>query len=131
MNDLLPEEKLAHLRKFQSQGEPVMMIGDGINDVPVLGAADISVAMGASSRLAQVSADAVLLNQNLLQLSHALDIAQKVNRVIKQNLSWALGYNLLALPAAVMGFIPPYLAALGMSLSSLVVVFNSLRVRHF
>lgn len=129
--DLLPEEKLAHLRKFQSQGEPVMMIGDGINDVPVLGAADISVAMGASSRLAQVSADAVLLNQNLLQLSHALDIAQKVNRVIKQNLSWALGYNLLALPAAVMGFIPPYLAALGMSLSSLVVVFNSLRVRHF
>ncbi len=129
--DLLPEDKLSRVKDIQSRGEPVMMVGDGINDVPVLGGADVSVAMGASSRLAQVSADAVLLNQQLGNLNRALTIADKVNLVIKQNFLWAIGYNLVALPAAAMGLVPPYLAAAGMSLSSLIVVFNSLRVRRY
>lgn len=128
--DLLPEDKLTRVKAIQASGESVLMVGDGINDVPVLGAADISIAMGASSRLAQVSADAVLLGQYLGRLSESMQVADKVLKVIRQNFAWAIGYNLLALPAAALGLIPPYLAAVGMSLSSLIVVMNSLRVRR-
>lgn len=127
---MLPEDKLAHVQSLQQDGDSVLMVGDGINDIPVLAAADMSVAMGSASQLAKVNADAVLLNQNLACLSSARVVAARVNSVIKQNFSWALGYNLLALPAAAMGYIPPYLAALGMSLSSLIVVLNSLRVNR-
>ena len=127
---LLPEQKLHNLQQLQAQRRVVMMVGDGINDVPVLGAADISVAMGDSSRLTQVSADAVLLNQNISTLRKACLFSSKVQRVIRQNLLWALAYNVCALPAAAAGLIPPYVAALGMSLSSLVVVLNSLRLHR-
>ncbi|WP_096086279.1 heavy metal translocating P-type ATPase [Agaribacterium haliotis] len=128
LGDLKPEQKLAQLQQLRRKGEPVLMLGDGINDVPVLGAADLSVAMPSASQLAKVNADSVLLNPQLTTLLEAMQFSARVKRVIRQNLSWALGYNALALPAAALGYIPPWLAAIGMSLSSLVVVLNSLRL---
>lgn len=126
--DILPQGKLAYVNEHQQAGDTIMMVGDGINDAPVLSGADVSVAMPKATELAQIKSDAVLLNDNLHTLLQALATAKTVQAVIRQNLAWALLYNVLALPAAAMGLIPPYLAAAGMSLSSLVVVINSLRV---
>lgn len=123
-----PEDKLNHLRALQLRGERIIMLGDGINDVPVLGAADVSIAMTNASDLTRTSADAVLMSGRLSHLVAALDISRKTRRIIMQNLVWALTYNLLALPLAVLGHIPPWLAAIGMSASSLIVVFNALRL---
>ena len=88
----------------------------------------VGIAMGSGTALAQSSADIILMNSNLTALASIFQTAEKAQRIIKQNLAWALGYNLLALPFAAMGWIPPWLAAIGMSTSSLWVVFNSLRV---
>ncbi len=130
---LSPEDKLAEVKKWQSQNtrgtERVMMIGDGINDVPVLSAADISIAMGEATDLARVRSDAVLLSSDVQQIPAAIELGRKARNIIRQNLTWALGYNICALPLAAMGMIPPWLAAIGMSLSSLVVVFNALRLK--
>lgn len=123
-----PAAKLACVKQKQQQGGVVMMVGDGINDVPVLGGADVSVAMGSATSLTQTRADAVLLTGDLRQLAFALDFAEQIGRVIRQNLLWALLYNAIALPAAVMGWVPPWLAAVGMSASSLVVVLNAMRL---
>lgn len=125
-----PDVKLERLQAAQRSGERVMMLGDGINDVPVLSAADVSVAMASASDLAQTRADAVLLNDNIAVLANALDLARRTRRVIRQNLGFALGYNLLALPLAAAGLVPPWAAALGMTASSLLVVFNALRLHH-
>ncbi len=125
-----PDEKLARVQTLQREGACVLMLGDGINDVPVLAAADVSVAMGAASDLAQVNADAVLLHNDLSALGGVRKIAQHTQRVIRQNISWALLYNVLALPLAVMGFVPPWAAAIGMSLSSLLVTANSMRLNR-
>lgn len=122
-----PEEKLQHLKQLQQQ-QHLLMVGDGINDVPVLAGADVSVAMDSASDFARSHADTVLLSSDLKVLPSAITLAHRCKRIIRQNLSWALGYNLLALPLAAAGLIPPYLAALGMSLSSLIVVVNALRV---
>lgn len=121
-----PEQKVAHLRELTRQGAVVIMVGDGINDAPVLSAAHVSVAMGAGSDLAKTSADAVLLNNDLALLPIAIRWARKTKQIIRQNLTWALFYNVLALPLAAVGWVPPYLAAIGMSFSSLIVVFNAL-----
>lgn len=126
---MLPAHKLDYVRELQAQGHRVMMVGDGINDLPVLGGADVSFAMGSATKLAQTKADCVLLGEDLTQLPRALELARRVKRTIVQNLGWAFGYNILALPLAVAGLVPPWLAALGMSASSLVVVLNALRVR--
>lgn len=123
-----PEKKLAYLRQQQQQQHCLMMVGDGINDVPVLAGADVSVAMDSATDFARTHADSVLMRGDLTILPNALKVAQKTKSIIRQNMAWALGYNLLALPLAAMGFIPPYLAAIGMSLSSLIVVFNALRL---
>lgn len=125
-----PEQKLDYVRALQHKGCCVMMVGDGINDVPVLGSADVSVAMGKASRLAKSRADIVLLGEDLQSLSTLLATAIRVDRVIRQNLMWALGYNLCALPAAAAGLIPPWAAAIGMSASSLVVLLNALRLQR-
>jgi Cu2+-exporting ATPase len=123
-----PADKLEHVRALAARGEVVAMIGDGINDAPVLKGAAVSVAMGRASALAQVSADIVLVGNSLSALPEAVEIARKTQRIVKQNLAWAATYNLVALPLAAMGFVPPWLAAIGMSASSIVVVLNALRL---
>ncbi|GAB1264998.1 heavy metal translocating P-type ATPase [Aurantivibrio infirmus] len=128
---LLPEQKLAHLRKRQAEGDCVLMVGDGLNDLPVLGGADVSIAMATATDLAQLKSDSVLLSDHLLVIPNAIACARFCARIIKQNLAWALCYNLLALPLAAMGMIPPYIAAIGMSLSSLLVVMNGARLYRF
>lgn len=123
-----PGDKLSHLSQRQAAGDKVLMIGDGINDVPVLAGADVSVAMASASDLAQTRADSVLLNDRLEVIADALHIARRTKGVITQNLRFSLVYNLLALPLAAAGMIPPWLAALGMTASSLIVIFNALRL---
>ncbi|MBR9908910.1 MAG: heavy metal translocating P-type ATPase [Gammaproteobacteria bacterium] len=123
-----PQQKLAYVQEVQQRGERVLMVGDGINDVPVLSAAFVSVAMGGATDLAQTRADSVLLRSDLGVLSRALDCAHLTRRIIRQNLAWALTYNLLAVPLAAAGWVPPWAAAIGMSSSSLVVVANALRI---
>lgn len=125
-----PEQKLAYVRSLQQAGRCVLMVGDGINDVPVLGSADVSVAMGKASRLAKSRADVVLLAEDLRLLSTLLSTSRRVDVVIRQNLTWALCYNLCALPAAAAGLVPPWAAAIGMSASSLVVLINALRLQR-
>lgn len=128
-----PEDKLDHVRQLQhlpagGEGHRVLMVGDGINDVPVLSGADVSVAMGDAVDLTRLHADSLLVSGNLEVLPRAVAIARKTETIIRQNLAWALGYNLLAVPLAAMGLVPPWLAAIGMSSSSLIVVANALRL---
>ncbi len=123
-----PEQKLEHLKQLQQKGEITLMIGDGVNDAPVLSGAHVSVALGSGTDVAKNSADVILLGQSLGRLVTARKIAIDTRRIIRQNLAWSLGYNLLILPLAASGQIPPYIAAVGMSLSSLIVVVNSLRL---
>jgi Cu2+-exporting ATPase len=124
-----PEDKLGYVRNLQSDGEVVLMLGDGINDVPVLSGADISVAMGEVPDFTHLAADAVLLSGHLGTLTDAIDVARKTEGIIRQNIIWALVYNGSALPLAAMGWVPPWAAAIGMSVSSLVVVLNAMRLQ--
>ncbi len=124
-----PEEKLDHIRALQAQGHRVAMVGDGLNDAPVLAAADCAFAVNQATDLAKSSADAILLGQSLAPLDLAFDTAERCRRIIRQNIGWALGYNSLAVPLAAMGWVPPWAAAIGMSASSLLVVLNSLRLK--
>ncbi|MCU9950278.1 heavy metal translocating P-type ATPase [Pseudomonas sp. PDM13] len=125
---LSPDAKLDVLRDLHQQGRRVLMLGDGVNDVPVLAGADISVAMGSATDLAKTSADAVLLSNRLESLVQALSVAGRTRRIIIQNLAWATLYNGLVLPFAALGWVTPVWAAFGMSVSSLLVVINALRL---
>jgi len=126
--DCSPEQKLRHVKQWQAQGEIVAMIGDGVNDAPVLAGADISISAGGASSVAVNSADIVLLSQEIYSVVAARDMSVRTLRVMKQNLSWAAGYNVSAIPAAALGLVAPWLAALGMSLSSLIVIANASRL---
>jgi Cu2+-exporting ATPase len=126
---LTPEGKLAALTQWQEKGEVIAMVGDGINDAPVLAGAPVSIAMGGGTQMARASGDVVLLSENLLEIDHARITSRFGMNVVRQNFIWALGYNLIALPFAASGHLSPWLAALGMSVSSLVVVLNALRLR--
>ncbi|KZX51977.1 carbonate dehydratase [Stutzerimonas frequens] len=125
---MTPAAKLARLQALQAQGHRVLMLGDGVNDVPVLAAADISVAMGSATDLAKTSADAVLLSNRLGSLVQSFEVARRSRRIIIENLVWASLYNGLILPFAAIGWVTPLWAALGMSASSLLVVLNALRL---
>jgi Cu2+-exporting ATPase len=126
-----PENKLTIIEAAQQAGERVVMIGDGINDAPVLAGADTSVAPAHGALLAQTSADVIMLGDSLAPLTTAIEMSRKTMRIVRQNLAWAIVYNTLALPLAAAGFVPPWLAAIGMSASSLVVVMNALRLNRF
>ncbi|MDG1907063.1 MAG: heavy metal translocating P-type ATPase [Arenicella sp.] len=128
--DMLLADKLTVLRRLQMDGGVVAMVGDGVNDAPVLAGADLSIALATGSELSQYHADVVLLNGDLSQLTSLSKVAQTTEKVTRQNLNWALFYNGLALPFAALGFLTPWLAALGMSLSSLLVVLNALRIKR-
>ena len=123
-----PEDKLAFVRACQARGECVAMVGDGINDAPVLAGADVSLALADGSALAQHAADVVLVGGALQRIPEAITLARRTRRVIRQNLAWAIGYNLLALPLAACGLVTPWAAALGMAASSLLVTANALRL---
>lgn len=125
---LKPEDKLALLRAEQSAGHRVLMVGDGINDGPVLAAADVSMAMGRGSSIAHAAGDLLLLRESLASLPRGIVVARRTLTLVRQNLRWAAGYNLAAIPLAALGLMPPWVAALGMSLSSLIVVLNARRV---
>jgi len=123
-----PGQKLNYIKQQQRDRQVVAMFGDGVNDAPVLAGAHVSFAMGSGSDIAKSSADVILLHDDLSTLTTSLQLSYDMQRIIKQNFCWALGYNALAVPFAVLGYLPPYIAALGMSLSSLIVVLNSLRL---
>jgi Cu2+-exporting ATPase len=123
-----PHRKVALVRDRQSRGERLLMVGDGINDGPVLAAADVSCAMGQGTAVAQSAADLLLLGESLLALPGAVEVARRTLRVMRQNLRWALSYNLGAVPLAALHLIAPWAAAIGMSASSLLVVLNAGRL---
>jgi Cu2+-exporting ATPase len=122
-----PQEKFDYVARLQSEGRVVAMVGDGLNDAPVLARADASVAMGAGADAAQLQADVVLTGDRLGALQDVLALSRGAMRLVRQNLGWALLYNALALPAAALGWIGPWEAAIGMSASSFIVVLNALR----
>lgn len=122
-----PEDKLAYLKSLD-EDSITMMVGDGINDAPTLAGAHLSVAMGGGTDVAKASADMTLLGDNLEKLLEARLLALRTRKIIRENMAWSLGYNLLILPLAVAGLVAPYIAVVGMSASSIIVVSNSLRL---
>ncbi|MFQ1894334.1 heavy metal translocating P-type ATPase [Aeromonas veronii] len=125
-----PDGKLAYLKAREAEGDISIMVGDGINDAPVLAGAHASFAMAGGTDLAKNSADAILLADDLSRLLEARVLAMRTRKIIIENFAWSIGYNLLVLPLAACGWLPPYLAAAGMSLSSLIVVTNSMRLNR-
>lgn len=123
-----PKDKLRVIERLNNQGEITVMVGDGVNDSPVFNAAHISVAMESGADISRSSADVVLLNNDLKKLPTLFETGRQTRKVIIQNLCWAFGYNAVILPLAVSGHVVPYIAVIGMSLSSLIVVSNSLRL---
>jgi Cu2+-exporting ATPase len=123
-----PADKLAEVAALQGGGCRVAMVGDGLNDAPVMARADVSFAIGDGPALTRSHADVVLMSGSLADVADARAIARRTMRIVRQNLGWAAAYNVVCIPLALVGWLPPWLAGLGMATSSLVVVANSLRV---
>lgn len=126
--NLTPDEKVQQLIQIRKQYGRVAMVGDGVNDAIVLAEADISIAMNNASEISKLKSDVILLNNNLTKIVTLKRHSGRLNQIIKQNFVWAIGYNTLVLPLAVSGYLTPWIAVLGMSVSSLIVVTNSLRL---
>jgi Cu2+-exporting ATPase len=125
-----PESKRTLIARAQADGRVVAMLGDGMNDAPVIAQADVSIALAAGSQLAQARADFIVLSSRLADVAHAFALVRKGMRVVRQNLGWALAYNIGVIPLAALGYLTPALAAVGMAASSLLVVANALRARR-
>ena len=123
-----PDDKLASLRALQSKGHRVVMVGDGLNDGPVIAGADVSFAFGLNAPIAHAKADFVILGEQLDSVAQAIALSKNTQRIVRQNLWWALVYNVACVPLAVAGMLPAWLAGLGMAASSLLVVLNALRL---
>jgi Cu2+-exporting ATPase len=123
-----PDGKLAAVRAAQQRGETVAMLGDGVNDAPVLAQADVSIAIGEGAAIARAQADGVLVSNRLQDLVQARVLARRTLRVVRQNMAWAALYNAACIPLALAGWLPPWAAGLGMAASSACVVLNSLRL---
>jgi Cu2+-exporting ATPase len=126
--DATPQSKLIEVRRLQAAGERVVMVGDGVNDAPVLACADVSLAMGQGALVSRAHADAVIVSNRLADLLHARRLARRAMRAVRQNIAWAAAYNLACIPLAMIGWLPPWAAGLGMATSSLVVIGNALRL---
>lgn len=128
--ELSPTDKLDLLQRLRGDGRMVAMIGDGINDGPVLAAADMAIALAEGSAVAHTQADLILTGTSLQPLAEAVELVPLIRQRVRQNLAWALSYNIMALPLAAFGMVPPWLAAIGMSASSLLVVLNAQRLKR-
>jgi P-type Cu2+ transporter len=126
--ELSPVDKLHRIKSLQAQGYKVLMVGDGFNDLPVLAGADVSLVFGSATLLAQEVANCVVLNPSLQWVIECLNHAKRTLRVVRQNLIWAFAYNLICIPMALMGYLPSWMAGLGMALSSLGVGLNAYRL---
>ncbi|HAB50640.1 MAG: copper-translocating P-type ATPase [Ignavibacteria bacterium RIFOXYB2_FULL_35_12] len=129
--EILPDEKANVVKKFQKENEIVAMVGDGINDSPALAQSDIGIALGTGTDIAIESSSIIIIRNNLNALVSALQLSKKTIKTIKQNLFWAFFYNVICIPLAALGLLNPMFAALAMSLSSVSVVSNSLRIKNF
>ncbi len=125
---MLPQDKLEAVKAMQQSGAIVAMTGDGVNDAPVLAQAQVSIAVDQGAEAAQAAADMVLLSTEIGRLADGVRMARKTQSIIHQNLSWSVLYNVIAIPAAALGYVTPWLAGIGMSLSSLLVVLNAMRL---